>query len=77
MTLRDSIVEELRKQRAQIAREHGNDVEAIVEALEGEVPSETLISLPPKRLRSRGTRRRPQAGRRAGRTAVSTARSSR
>lgn len=53
MTRRDPIVEEVRKHRAQIAREHGNDVAAIVAALEGEDPAETtpMVSFPPKRLR--------------------------
>lgn len=41
MTRRDPMVEEVRKLRAQIAREHGNDVAAIVAALEGEDPAET------------------------------------
>jgi hypothetical protein len=66
MTHRDPIVEEVRKHRAQIAREHGNDVAAIVAALEGEDPAETtpLVSFPPKRVRKRTTRRRRQATRR-------------
>lgn len=41
MTRRDPIVEEVRKHRAEIAREHGNDVAAIVAALEGEDAAET------------------------------------
>lgn len=64
MTRRDPIVEEVRKYRAQIAREHGNDVAAIVAALEGEDPAENtaLVSLPPKRLR-RTARQRLRATR--------------
>ena len=59
MTRRDPIVEEVRKHRAQIAREHGNDVAAIVAALEGEDRAETtpMVSFPPKRLRKRTTGR--------------------
>jgi hypothetical protein len=66
MTRRDPIVEEVRKHRAQIAREHGNDVAAIVAALEGEDPAETtpMVSFPPKRLLKRTTRRRLRATRR-------------
>jgi hypothetical protein len=66
MTRRDPIVEEVRKHRAQIAREHGNDVAAIVEALEGEDAEETapMVSFPPKRLRKGTTRRRPRLTRR-------------
>jgi hypothetical protein len=50
MTRRDPIVEEVRKHRTETAREHGNDVAAIVAALEGEDPAETarLVSYPPK-----------------------------
>ena len=59
MTRRDPIVEEVRKHRAEIAREHGNDVAAIVAALEGKDPAETapLVSFPPKRVRKRAIRR--------------------
>ena len=66
MTRRDPIVEEVRKHRAQIAREHGNDVAAIVAALEGEDPAETtpMVSFPPKRLPKRAPRRRLRATRR-------------
>lgn len=66
MTRRDPIVEEVRKHRAQIAREHGNDVAAIVAALEGEDPAETapMVSFPPKRLRKRTTGRQLRATRR-------------
>ena len=59
MTRRDPIVEEVRKHRAEIAREYGNDVRAIVAGLEREDASETtpLVSLPPKRLPKTSTRR--------------------
>lgn len=66
MTRRDPIVEEVRKHRAQIAREHGNDVAAIVAALEGDDPAETtpMVSFPPKRLRKRTKGRQLRATRR-------------
>jgi len=76
MTRHDPIVEEVRKHRAQIAREHGNDVAAIVAALEGEDPAETtpMVSLPPKRLRKRTTRRWLRATRRPNKALEPTAR---
>lgn len=69
MTRRDPIVEEVRKHRAAIAREHGNDLEALVAALErddslGDAPT---VSFPPKRIAQRpairggGKTRRPKA----------------
>jgi hypothetical protein len=66
MTRRDPIVEEVRKHRAEIAREHGNDVEAIVAALEGEGSVETtpMVSFPSKRLPKRTGRRQLRATRR-------------
>ena len=75
MTRRDPIVEEVRKHRAQIAREHGHDVAAIVAALEGEDPAETtpLVSFPPKRLR-KPTRRRLRAAPRPNKALEPTAR---
>ena len=76
MTRHDPIVEEVRKHRAQIAREHGNDVAAIVAALEGDDPAETtpMVSFPPKRLRKRTTRRRLRATRRPNKALEPTAR---
>ena len=56
MTRRDPIVEEVRKHRAAIAREHGNDIEAILAALEREPDDTPTVSLPPKR---HATRVRP------------------
>jgi hypothetical protein len=75
MTRRDPIVEEVRKHRAEIAREHGNDVAAIVAALEGEDLAETapLVSLPPKRVRKRAIRRL-RATRRSNKALEPTAR---
>lgn len=77
MTRRDPIVEEVRKHRAQIAREHGNDVETIVAALEGEDPAETMpmVSFPPKRLPKRATRRQIRVTRRPNKALEPSARS--
>ena len=77
MTRRDPIVEEVRKHRTQIAREHGNDVKAIVAALQREDPSETtpMVSLPPKRLPKRPASPRRRATRRPNKALEPTARS--
>jgi len=77
MTRRDPIVEEVRKHRADIAREHGNDVAAIIAALEGEQSPETtpMVSLPSKRLSKRTTRRPPRATRRPNKALEPSARS--
>lgn len=49
---RDPIVEEVRRHREAIAREHGNDVNAIVAAFQREDAAlgVSTVSLPPKRL---------------------------
>jgi hypothetical protein len=77
MTRRDPIVEEVRKHRAQIAREHGNDVAAIVAALEGEDPAETtpMVSFPSKRLPKRTVHSQFRATRRPNKALEPTARS--
>ena len=77
MTRRDPIVEEVRKHRAQIAREHGNDIEAIVAALEGKDPAETtpMVSLPPKRLAKPTASRQTRAKRRPNKALEPSARS--
>lgn len=66
MSRRDPIVEEVRKHRAQIAREHGNDMEAMLAVLEGDDPEETapLVSLPPKRVPRQTAGRKARATRR-------------
>lgn len=67
MTRRDPIVEEVRKHREAIAREHGNDVAAIIEALEREDASDDgtpLLSFPPKRLPRRAGHRPARSTRR-------------
>ena len=64
MTRRDPIVEEVRKHRAAIAREHGNDIEAILAALEREPDDTPTVSLPPRRLGTRVRQRRLRPRRR-------------
>ena len=58
---RDPIVEEVRRNREAIAREHGNDVDAIVAAFQREDATSgvTTVSFPPKRLVKLATRRKP------------------
>ena len=57
---RDPIVEEVRKNREAIAREHGNDVDAIVAAFQREEATSqvTTVSFPPKRVVKPATRRK-------------------
>ena len=59
MTRRDPIVEEVRKHREAIAREHGNDLDAIIAAFQRQDASDdrATVSFPPKRL----VARRPQS----------------
>ena len=61
MTRRDPIVEEVRKHREAIAREHGNDLDAIIAAFQREDArgDRPTVSFPPKRLVAR--RRRSKA----------------
>lgn len=63
---RDPIVEEVRRNRAAIAREHGNDVDAIIAAFQREDATSgvTTVSFPPKRLVKRATRRKSGKSRR-------------
>lgn len=64
---RDPIVEEVRRNREALARELGNDLDAIVAALQREEATSdtTTVSFPPRRLpkatkqRKRGKTRRP------------------
>jgi hypothetical protein len=67
---RDPIVEEVRRNREAIAREHGNDVSAIVAAFQREEATNgvTTVSLPPKRFVKPATRRKPSDTRRPKRT---------
>lgn len=57
---RDPIVEEVRRHREAIAREHGNDVDAIVAAFQREEATSgvTTVSFPPKRFVKPATRRK-------------------
>jgi hypothetical protein len=57
---RDPIVEEVRRNREAIAREHGNDVDAIVAAFQREDATSgvTTVSFPPKRLVKPTSRRK-------------------
>ena len=57
---RDPIVEEVRKNREAIVREHGNDVDAIVAAFQREEAASQVItvSFPPKRVVKPATRRK-------------------
>lgn len=66
MIRRDPIVEEVRKHREAIAREHGNDLEAIVAALEGDASLDDAptVSFSPKRLPKRSVRRTARKTRR-------------
>ena len=63
---RDPIVEEVRRHREAIAREYGNDVDAIVAAFQREDATSgvTTVSFPPKRLVKLATRRKPGGTRR-------------
>jgi hypothetical protein len=74
MTRRDPIVEEVRKHRAAIAREHGNDIEAILAALEREPDDTPTVSLPPKDLGRRVRQRKPRSTRRPNKRMERTAR---
>jgi len=58
---RDPIVEEVRRNREAIAREHGNDVDAIVAAFQREEATSgvTTVSFPRKRFVKPATRRKP------------------
>jgi len=58
---RDPIVEEVRRNREAIAREHGDDVDAIVAAFQREDATDnvTTVSFPPKRFVKPASRRKP------------------
>lgn len=77
MIRRDPIVEEIRTHREAIAREHGNDLEAIVAALEGDASLDDapIVSFSPKRLAKRTARRTAGKARRPNKRMEPTARS--
>lgn len=56
---RDPIVEEVRRNREAIAREYGNNVDAIVAAFQRDeaITGVTTVSFPPKHLVKRATRK--------------------
>ena len=66
MTRRDPIVEEVRKHREAIAREHGNDLDAIIAAFQRQDASDdrATVSFLPKRLVDRRPRSKPTTSRR-------------
>ena len=74
MTRRDPIVEEVRKHRAAIAREHGNDIEAILAALEREPDDAPSVSLAPKRIATPARRRKARSTGRPNKAMEPTAR---
>ena len=74
MSRRDPIVEEVRKHREAIAREHGNDIEAILAALEGEADDEPRVSFPPRRIGARVRPRKSGATQRPNKRMEPTAR---
>jgi hypothetical protein len=57
---RDSLVEEIRKNRAAIAQEHGDDVDVIIAAFQREdaISGVATASFPPKRVLMRVPRRK-------------------
>ena len=65
MTRRDPIVEEVRKHREAIAREYGNDLDAIIAAFQRQDASDdrATVSFPPKRLVDRRSRSKPTKAR--------------
>ena len=77
MTRRDPIVEEVRKHRAAIAREHGNDLDAIIAAFQREDAadrSRRTVSFPPKRIVKRRVESRGPKTRRPNKRMEPTAR---
>lgn len=73
---RDPIVEEVRRNRAAIAREHGNDLDAIVAAFQREEAASGVmpVSFPPRRFVKRTPRRKPGHARRSGKALPPTGR---
>ena len=66
MTRRDPIVEEVRKHREAIAREYGNDLDAIIAAFQRQDATDdrATVSFPAKRLVDRRSPSKPTKARR-------------
>jgi hypothetical protein len=75
MTRRDPIVEEVRKHRTAIAREHGHDIGAMLAALEQQPDDTATVSFPPKRLATRVRQPKTRSTRRPNKRMEPTARS--
>ena len=73
---RDPIVEEVRRNREAIARQHGNDVDAIVAAFQREDATSgvTTVSFPPKRFVKPAMQRKPGKTRRPNKALQPTSR---
>ncbi len=78
MTRRDPIVEEVRRHREAIAREHGDDLDAIIAAFQRQDASDShpTVSLAPKRI-DQGLRPKSSATRRPKRLRRTAARQER
>ena len=77
MTRRDPIVDEVRKHRAAIAREHGNDLDAIIMAFRREDACDrgrTTVSFPSKRVAKQHHRPKATKTRRPNKAMEPTAR---
>lgn len=76
---RDPIVEEVRRNREAIAREHGNDLDAIIAAFQREEATSgaTTVSFPPKRFVKPAKPRKPGKPRRPNKRMEPTRQSSR
>ena len=77
MTRRDPIVEEVRKHREAIAREHGNDLDAIIAAFQRQdaTGDRATVSFPPKQLVDRRPKSKPSKSRRPNTALQPTSRS--
>ena len=76
MTRRDPIVDEVRKHREAIAREHGNDLGAIIAAFQREDAadaSRATVSFPPKLVAKPRSRSKARATRRPNKRLQPTA----
>lgn len=76
MVRRDPIVDEVRRNREAIAREHGNDLDAIVAAFQQEEATSDVptVSFPPKRFVKRTLRPKPATTGRPNKASQATSR---